>query len=100
MITRIVKMTFKLEKVAAFEHLFAQYKGQIAGAEGCVSLRLLKERDSTIFFTYSEWLEEEYLEKYRQSALFSEVWNQTKTFFDAKPEAWTNDVLYNSESHI
>lgn len=100
MITRIVKMSFKPEKVDDFKNLFDQYKMQIAAAEGCLSLRLLQENDSTVFFTYSEWRGEEFLELYRQSALFAKVWGQTKTFFNAKPEAWTNTILFNSKADL
>jgi quinol monooxygenase YgiN len=96
MVTRIVKMSFKPEKVEEFKQLFDQYKNQIASAEGCLSLRLLQENDSTVFFTYSEWKEEQFLELYRQSALFTKVWSRTKTYFNAKPEAWTTEILFNS----
>ena len=98
MVTRIVKMSFMPEKVEEFKLLFEQYKMQIASAEGCNSLRMMQERDTTIFFTYSEWKSEAYLEQYRQSELFATVWSKTKTYFNAKAEAWTNDVLFNSEA--
>jgi hypothetical protein len=96
MVTRIVKMSFKPEKVEEFKQLFDQFKHQIAGAQGCMSLRLLQDGSATIFFTYSEWQAEEDLENYRKSALFEQVWSRTKTFFNAKPEAWTTEVLFNS----
>ena len=98
MVTRIVKMSFMPEKVEEFKLLFEQYKMQIASAEGCNSLRMMQERDTTIFFTYSEWKSEAYLEQYRQSELFATVWSKTKTYFNAKAEAWTNDVLFNSQA--
>jgi quinol monooxygenase YgiN len=97
MVTRIVKMSFMPEKVSEFKMLFEQYKLQIAAAEGCFSLRLLQAKERNVFFTFSEWQEEKYLEQYRQSALFAEVWSTTKTFFNAKPEAWTSDILFNSQ---
>jgi quinol monooxygenase YgiN len=97
MVTRIVKMSFKPEKVEEFKELFEKYKLQIAAAAGCISLRMMQERDTTIFFTYSEWEAEEYLEQYRLSDLFAKVWSQTKTFFNDKPQAWTNDVLFSSQ---
>jgi hypothetical protein len=53
-----------------------------------------------VFFTYSEWEDPIYLEQYRQSALFAVVWSQTKTFFNAKPEAWTTEVLFNSKAAL
>lgn len=89
-------MSFKPEKVEEFKKLFDLYKSQIASAEGCLSLQLLQEKDTTVFFTYSVWKEENYLEKYRNSELFDKVWSQTKTFFNAKPEAWTTHLLFNS----
>jgi quinol monooxygenase YgiN len=98
MITRIVKMSFMPEKAEQFKQLFEQYKMQIANAEGCISLRMMQERNTTIFFTYSEWKDEEYLEQYRRSELFTMVWSQTKSCFNAKPQAWTSDVLFNSEA--
>ncbi len=97
MVTRIVKMSFMPEKAEEFKQLFEQYKMQIANAEGCLSLRMMQERGTTIFFTYSEWKSEEYLEQYRRSDLFALVWSQTKTFFNDKPQAWTNEVLFKSE---
>lgn len=94
MITRIVKMSFVPERFTDFSALFERYKTQIAQAEGCVSLRLVQAQGSSVCFTISEWQEEKYLEQYRQSALFATVWSQTKTFFNAKPEAWTTEVLF------
>jgi len=98
MITRIVKMSFMPEKVEDFKQLFELYKTKIAAAEGCLSLQLLQTHQSSIFFTLSQWQEDKYLQQYRQSPLFAVVWSQTKTLFNAKPEAWTNDILFNSEA--
>ena len=41
------------------------------------------------FFTYSLWKNERFLEAYRHSKEFNEIWNETKTFFSGKPEAWS-----------
>ena len=98
MITRIVKMSFVPEKLDDFRSLFETYKNQIAHAEGCVSLRLVQAQGSSICFTISEWKNEIFLEQYRQSELFATVWSQTKTFFNGKPEAWTTEVLFSSET--
>ncbi len=90
MVTRIVKMTFNPDQVQAFMTLFEKNKKQIASFEGCTHLELLNDTSqANIFFTYSKWEDEKYLEKYRSSDLFSNVWNQTKVLFGAKPEAWT-----------
>lgn len=96
MITRVVKLTFKPEKVAEFRQLLSIYKNQIANFEGCVHLEIFCEKEKPfVFFTYSKWKSEDYLNKYRNSELFEKVWGETKTFFAAKPEAWTLTEAFN-----
>ncbi len=90
MITRIVKMTFNPTRVPEFLVLFEKNKKHIASFEGCKHLELLNDIDYTnIFFTYSIWHDEKYLEDYRTSNLFNTVWSETKILFEAKPEVWT-----------
>jgi quinol monooxygenase YgiN len=40
-----------------------------------------------IYYTYSKWEDEEALENYRRSVLFTTTWAKTKVLFAAKPEA-------------
>lgn len=90
MIIRIVKMNFKPAEVNTFKQLFETYKSKIRASEGCNHLDLLQDINTpTIFFTYSHWLSEEHLNNYRNSALFEEVWAQTKILFQDKPAAWS-----------
>lgn len=90
MVTRIVKMNFRDDAVATFQNIFNTYKEKIRAAEGCHHLTLLRQtHDGTIFFTYSKWEDESFLEKYRHSDVFAEVWPQTKALFQAPAEAWT-----------
>lgn len=90
MIVRIVKMTFEKDKVDDFLSIFAASKALIRASEGCKHLELWQEKkDGNIFFTYSHWDDESYLDKYRHSALFADVWAKTKALFADKPEAWT-----------
>lgn len=90
MIIRIVKMTFRMEEVETFRALFESKKQLIRGFRDCVHLELWQDaQDVAVFFTYSHWKSEEALNKYRSSALFKEVWADTKALFAAKPEAWS-----------
>jgi quinol monooxygenase YgiN len=90
MIKRIVKMTFKAEFIEEFVALFNSKKELIAAVEGCTFVELLKDvSNPNIFFTYSLWEEESYIDAYRHSELFKSVWAQTKIGFDDKPEAWS-----------
>jgi autoinducer 2-degrading protein len=83
-------MQFRPEAVADFLELFANSCELIRNVPGCRHLSLLRDvQEANIFFTYSWWDGPEFLEQYRQSELFEGVWTQTKTFFNAKPEAWS-----------
>lgn len=87
-------MTFKPELVEEFKALFNSKKELIAAMEGCSHVELLQDVDNrTIFFTYSLWEDPSYLEAYRNSELFKEVWAKTKVLFDAKPEAWSTETV-------
>jgi len=95
MLTRIVKMKFKPEKVGAFEQKFISIKEKIRNQSGCHSVVLFQDQtDSSIFFTYSIWSDASDLERYRNSDFFKQTWQHTKQLFDAKPEAWSlNEII-------
>lgn len=83
-------MSFRSDSTTQFQQIFEKYKEQIRAAEGCQHLTLLRERkDGSVFFTYSKWEDESFLEKYRHSSIFAEVWPQTKALFVSPAEAWT-----------
>ncbi|MFT7666610.1 MAG: autoinducer 2-degrading protein [Patiriisocius sp.] len=93
MLTRIVKMEFREEKVASFLADFEIVKHKIRHVQGCLHLDLLRDRnDPTIFFTYSKWEQENDLENYRRSSLFKDVWATTKPMFRSKASAWSVDT--------
>ncbi len=88
MLIRIVKLTFKKELVKDFLKNFEENKHKIRNFEGCEYLELWQENDKeNVFCTHSHWKSEEYLEKYRNSDLFKNVWAYTKTLFAEKPIA-------------
>jgi quinol monooxygenase YgiN len=87
-------MTFRNEACDEFLAIFHKYKLQIRNAEGCTHLVLLRENaGGSVFFTYSKWEDPGWLEVYRKSSTFAEVWPQTKKLFAAPAEAWTVDEL-------
>ncbi len=94
MLVRIVKMTFKKENIASFEQIFKEHQQLIRAFEGCSFLELYQDRkDPAIFFTYSYWDDETYLERYRKSTLFKTVWAMTKKLFSERPQAWSVDKI-------
>ncbi len=94
MIIRIVKMTFKPECVEDFLGLFERSKSKIRHQEGCQYLSLLNDKNNTsIFFTYSYWEDEDALNAYRNSETFGEIWPKTKVLFARNAEAWTVSQL-------
>ena len=91
---RIVKMTFEPTKVDEFLNNFNAVKEKIRGFNGVEHLELLQDKNNpNIYFTYSIWKDESYLEKYRNSDLFKSVWAVTKPMFVDKPEAWSVDNI-------
>ncbi len=90
MIIRIVKMTFHSEKLDVFRSIFEETKDQIRSFDGCQHLELWQDTtDPRIFFTYSIWEKQVYLDAYRKSDLFKQTWRETKALFADKPEAWS-----------
>jgi quinol monooxygenase YgiN len=97
MITRIVKMEFETRQIDLFLEKFNQHAIKMKTVPGCISLQLVKDiQTSSILFTISEWREEEDLNDYRTSELFSLIWSELKPLFCAKPEAWTTQSLYHA----
>lgn len=91
---RIVKMTFKSEHCHEFEVYFESIKDAVGSQPGCDGVKLMKDLSgSGVYFTLSNWENEGYLNKYRDSELFNSVWPKVKQWFDAKPEAWSSECL-------
>lgn len=94
MFVRIVKMSFKPQKIEEFLANFNSKKEFIRKSPGCNLLELYRDKtNSDIFFTYSYWDSEQDLENYRNSDLFKGVWAQTKVLFNDKPLAWSVDKV-------
>ncbi len=94
MFVRIVKMGFQPENIDTFLNDFELVKSKVRGFKGCLFLELYRDKNNTNqFFTYSYWENEAALEAYRNSELFKGVWENTKQYFNQKPEAWSVDKL-------
>jgi len=91
---RIVKMSFKSDKIDDFLVNFNDNKEKIRNTNGCSFLELYRDKtNQNIFFTYSYWETAQDLENYRNSDLFTNVWAKTKVLFNDKPEAWSVDKI-------
>ena len=94
MFVRIVKLSFQPEKVEEFLSKFEKDKQYIRNSKGCRLLELYRVKTNpNVFFTYSYWNTEQDLENYRNSALFKEIWESIKIFFNDKPLAWSVDKV-------
>ncbi|NQW35491.1 MAG: antibiotic biosynthesis monooxygenase [Flavobacteriales bacterium] len=94
MFVRIVKMDFKPENVPAFLEIFHTNKSKIRDFSGCRFLELYRDKNTpNIFFTYSYWEDEDALENYRTSDLFTQVWSKTRLLFQNKTQAWSVDKI-------
>lgn len=98
MIKRIVKLTFKKEKVETFLENFEKNKLKIRNFSGCHHLELWRDtHQPNTFFTYSYWESEEKLDAYRHSEFFKNVWSKTKILFSEKPQAWSINVIWDGK---
>lgn len=94
MLVRIVKMSFNEEAIEEFLENFNNNKNKIRNFKGCRLLELYRDKEnSTIFFSYSYWENEEALNTYRNSELFRSIWDRTKLMFNEKPVAWSVDKI-------
>ena len=90
MIIRIVRMHFAATNIPIFLEIFDQHKEVIRHFPGCHHLQLLKDaRDPLCYTTLSHWDELESLDNYRNSELFSSVWNRVKPLFSKRTEAFS-----------
>jgi quinol monooxygenase YgiN len=90
MITRIVRMEFRPERVDDFLAQFDAIKDLIRAYPGVEHLELHRDTtQSNVFYTYSKWLDEEALETYRKSDLFKGAWSEVKPWFKDKPQAFS-----------
>jgi len=95
MIIRIVRMTLQENKCVEFRSKFENWRSLISSVPGCMDLQLLGDVDNpAVFSTYSVWESQEFLDNYRKSDIFAEVWPQTKAYFAEKPLAWSSEVLH------
>ncbi len=95
MLTRIVKLTFQEEKTADFIAFFNTINTQVSRFKECYGMRLMQDLNNpNIIFTYSNWKNEEALNNYRDSELFSSVWMTIKPWFGGKPEAWSVSIVF------
>ena len=92
MFVRIVKMSLHSKFIEDFRIMFDEKKSKIRGTTGCELLELYQDKNNPeIFFTYSYWKSENDLVNYRNSDFFKATWQQTKSYFNNKPEAWSVD---------
>jgi quinol monooxygenase YgiN len=90
MITRIVKLHITPNKLNDFLACFNDNKDRIRQFAGCQHLELLFDvNNPDVVFTYSIWQNEEAIENYRSSTLFTSIWSTVKPMFCGKPEAWS-----------
>jgi len=101
MITRVVKMTFKEDKLEEFQRIFARSKEKIREFEGCKYVELCQDvNNEHVFFTYSHWVSEKALNTYRNSGFFKRTWSETKALFANKPEAYSLERIYSSAQEV
>lgn len=100
-ITRIVKLNIREDKRLDFIKIFNHSKDLIVAQKDCTDVCLLQDKDNpNIFFTYSHWKSEAGLNQYKNTAFFQSTWQEVKTLFADKPQAWTNYELAQAKTKL
>ena len=95
MITRIVKLEFREDKIDEFLSFFDTIKNVVNEFPGCHGMILYHDvNDPTTVMTYSRWDSQESLNQYRNSTEFGKIWPKIKPWFHKKPQAWTLDTYF------
>ncbi len=90
MIVRIVRMSFKPNKVEDFIATFKASKNKIRSFNGCRHLALhMDVKEDNIYYTVSHWDSSNHLEAYRASELFKSTWAVVKPLFNDQPLAYS-----------
>ena len=83
-------MTFREDFSEKFREFSLSIQDKIKSFDGYSYLDIYRDvHHPNIFFSYSYWENEEYLNSYRESDFFKATWAKTKQGFSARPEAWT-----------
>ena len=83
-------MHFSETGVSEFLQIFYESQTAIRNFPGCTHLELLKDaKDPGCYTTLSHWIDDQSLENYRKSELFSGVWTRVKPLFSARTEAFS-----------
>ena len=92
-------MSFEPERVNDFIDIFNASKNLIKMFPGCLALSLFREKGKeNIMYTWSIWENEDALEKYRASELFTHTWSKTKKLFNAPPLAYSLEPLMEADA--
>lgn len=87
-LTRVVKLSFEPEHIETFKAILAEHIAAISGMEGCLRVQGFQDaREPHIFFTISEWENEQALDNYRYSPFFKTLWGKVKPLFAEKAMA-------------
>ncbi len=101
MLIRMVKLSFNPKNINEFIEIFNINEKNIRNFKGCRLLELYRDKENpNIFFTYSYWDSEEYLESYKNSELFKSIWVKIKILFNDKPMAWSVNKLDSSKTGL
>lgn len=94
MITRIVKMSVKKDKVKDFVRYFEKYNEEIKIFDGCEHHDFLEDKnDASVFFTYTTWKSERQIERYRRSETHRLHKQKLQEFYEKDDSAWTVEKI-------
>ncbi|HEY4655327.1 MAG TPA: antibiotic biosynthesis monooxygenase family protein [Cyclobacteriaceae bacterium] len=95
MIIRVVRMHFVPDAVDEFLDIYERTQAAIQNMDGCSHLELMRDTDDpNVFITVSHWENSRYLDDYRKSELFKNVWRRVKVHFSQPADAFSMEKYF------
>jgi hypothetical protein len=95
MILRVVKMVVDQNKIDIFNNFMSNLSTEKEGMDGCVHHDFFSNKQfRNVFYSYTIWESEKYLNKYRKSMLFKEVTTTLRSLCLSEPAAWTVENVF------
>lgn len=97
MILRIVKMELKETNIDLFHLFMKNLKDEKLKLEGCLHYDYFCDKQNEhIYFSYTIWVTDRHLKKYKKTELFKEVTRTVRNLCKKEPIAWTVENVFNS----
>lgn len=94
MITRIIRFQTTMP-FDDFVKYMNSIKNEFTNIEGCKQLEVLQDKyNNDIYFIYTIWKNDRFLNKFRKSKFNKEFWNKVNEMSISAPQVWSVENIF------